>query len=225
MFSRSSFSDEMLEHTRTMLQQGMGRDAVVTSLRIRWNIDGFYAESLLRRVESELARPQTVRGEPLRTRDAADQSFAATGNWPTKRQRWFDIGEFWESNRLAVIFAGALLFFIVLFIAGIVLSATSVVSPDESSVSWTEQPVVEVSPGKYRFEGWIANETSDWAVSDPQLEIELFNADGHQVSGRRIDLVVSRVGPGETRFYSIDAQFFEEFSSLESELVWVWMQR
>lgn len=189
-----------------MLRQGQTRDAVITHSRVRWNLDADDAERLVERAE----------------RGLGDE-----GATPVTPTRGSNVPDFLETNRLPLIISGVLLGFIALFVIGIFLAVPSEESEESSEaavLSWTEEPVIEGGFDTYRFKGRITNETVGWAAVDPTLVLRLLNPSGLIVSERRVDLIVSRVGPGESRPYSIDVQLLEDFDTFSTELEWDWVR-
>ncbi len=127
MFSRSSSSDEKLDHTMAMLRQGQTTAAAKTDLRVRWNLDFDAAEKLVQQAEDELAAIQSSPASAIEQQRQIDNPGISAETWPSKKRRaWnFDLVEFWDSNRLAILFAGLLLFFVMLMFIGVFFASSS----------------------------------------------------------------------------------------------------
>lgn len=229
MFSRSKSTGEMVDHARTMLLQGQTHSAAVTDLRVRWNLDTDAAEKLVQQVERELADARTSPVSSIRQQRQADNPGSNAEIWPARRRRRrlnFDIAEFWDSNRLAIILVGGLLFFMALMAVGIAMSiSASNRTPIDSAVNWIEEPFFEVSADKYRFAGSITNNADGWAIASPELVTRLYNDADIQFAERHTDLIISAVGPNETRHYLVDVPILEDFKTLETDLEWIWRER
>ncbi len=129
VFSRSSSSDEMLAQALASLRKGFSHDASVTSLRARWNLDADTAEKLVQQAKERLNSARSSPVSAMELQREIDNPGSTANNWPARRpcrRGWtFDIVDFLDSNRLAVLFVGGLLFFLMLMVLALVLASSS----------------------------------------------------------------------------------------------------
>lgn len=98
----------------------------------------------------------------------------------------------------------------------------AVKQPPATSVIWTEDKTTQVEPGLLRFEGRITNGDQDWSMANLVMTTSFLNEAGLLVSQKRTELIIDRVHPSQTRFYSYDVSVFESFDSYQSNFEYKW---
>ena len=104
----------------------------------------------------------------------------------------------------------------------LVFTSEQIAGPSEIDFVWEQDESFLISDDTIRFSGRIENRNETWTVVDPEMTVSMYNSAGLLVGERTRELELRPVSPGQSSRYSIDITLLERFETYDTEINWDW---